>query len=585
MNWTKKFTTVEFPPELGRTASKFTVISTVATDASGDAMETGTEGGMTIQSYDPFKSSLNFDLHATPSHAKIVVHRNGSLARASTKASSRMSRLNSSVRSGSSHPRSFRGGRRVTSSAGLGVPRRTLNSIKSGESIPYTRLASRSKRGVDFSHVRKSIGQSRDSVHRVPASIAGDDTTVNRDHTSTSSPARRARMSRNSGRRRYGTQSVANLAQLGEETPAWMDEVRHLSDSIAKDCDDAFNSTLTNPEYVADETTADRSTMNFSFKSRASPLAMGTPTHVVHNTNKGSRPWDTRPLPRAPAPSDSVLREINLAKSEAESRRGNTNDSPGHVDRVLTHLERLAQYGESAENPDSERRVTSAPIYSQYSSKWGKDNIPLPSIYEDSGTPGKRDAPRTVSAPVETPRARPTALEERKGLDFLAQQENTIRVVASPSGSGYVEVPAPLRIRKKMPKRVASDGQSLDIRQQYRRDKMKEPISEESPGVSRETSSASTVKKQHSWFKRSSKDREAMVLRGNSTSSSADYVTTDYLTHTETNASAGHVMPPTKKKSFNFAFWRQSKEQQPRMELSLGGKTMAQLYYISTDTN
>ena len=386
-------------------------------------------------------------------------------------------------------------------------------------------------------------------------------------------------MSRNSGRRRYGTQTVSNLADLREETPAWMDELRHLSDSIAKDCDDAFNSTLTNHEAIVDETTVEPSTMNFSFKSRTSPLSTGTPAPLLQGAKKksqeGSRPWDARPLPRAPAPSDSVLHEISKVRSEAESRRGNTDESPGHVDRVLSHLERLTQPGDSSKTPGSERRATSAPIYSQYSTKWGRDTIPLPSIYETPATPRKREEPRVVSAPAETPVHRPTPFEERKGFEFLAQQENTIRVVASPSGSGYVEVPEPLRIRKKMTKRTASDGQSLDLRQQYRQDKMKEPIAEESSGVSRKTSNASTAKnKQQSWFKRGSKDREAMMLsRGNSTSSNGEFVTTDYLTQTETNSTAGPVLPPVKKKSFNFAFWRHNREQQPRMELSLAGKT------------
>ena len=95
-------------------------------------------------------------------------------------------------------------------------------------------------------------------------------------------------------------------------------------------------------------------------------------------------------------------------------------------------------------------------------------------------------------------------------------------------------------------------------------------------GVSRQNSTASTAKKRHpSWFKRGSKDREAMMVsRGDSTtaSSNGDFVTTDYLMRTESTTTAGRPLPPVKKKSFNFAFWRHNREQQPRMELSLAGK-------------
>ncbi len=579
-NWKKKFTTAEFPPVFGRTPSKFTVISTVATDADGEIIETATDAGVTVKSYDPYKSSLNFDIGTVPSHAKIVVHRNGSLARASTRASNRLSRQNGSMRSSSTYSRSGRGTRHVTLS-GLGASKRSLNSIRSGESVPYMRIASRNKRGVDFSYVRRhSVEQRREDGHRAPASIAGDDTTFDRDHMSPSTPAKKARLSRNSGRSHAGTQTMANIPPPGDKFHAWMDEVRYLSDSIAKDCDDAFNSTLLSPESGFDDITLEPSTVSFGLNSRMSPLAMSTPSPAMQGQRESQnslRPWDTRPLPQAPTPSDSVLREITRAKTEAESRRGNVDNSPGHADRVLTHLDQLAQPRSSLQSLDSERRVASAPIYSQYSTKWGKDTIPLPSIYEDSKRCDvfrDRDKLRVVSAPTETSVPRPTPLEERRGLEFLAQHENTIRMVTSPSRPPIlVDAPAPLRIRKKVPSRMATHSQSqqeIDLRQQYRRDGMKEPIAEEPSTISRETSSvASTVKKKSSWFKRTSKDKEAVISGGGSASSN-----TDFITCTETNSSAGHALLPTKKKSFNFAFWRHSKEQELRMELSLAGKRL-----------
>ncbi|RYP06853.1 hypothetical protein DL764_002901 [Monosporascus ibericus] len=562
-NWKKKYTTMEFPPLFGRTPSKFTVISTVTTDAGEQATETATEGGMTVQSYDPYKSSLNLGIDTAPSHAKITIHRNGSLARAPTRASYCASRLNGSTRSSSTYSRSFRGARNT----GLGAPRRSLNSIRSGESIPYTRLAPRPKRGIDFPHVRKrSIDKHRGEGHRAPASIAGDDTTFDRDHMAPTSLAKRARLSRNSGRGGAGTLSMANLSQLRDETPTWMDELRHLGDSIAKDCDDAFNSTLLTCDSGIAEPTLDPSMLDFSLNSGMSPLAASTPNQTDQRpaeSQHNSRPWDNRPLPKSPPHSDSVLHEIMMAKNEAAGRRDSTNDSPGHVDRVMTHLDRLVQPREPPLSTDPERRVTSAPIYSQYSTKWGKDTVALPSIYEGARQDalGDREKQRAVSVPGHWS-------EERKGLEFLAQRENTIRMVVSPSGPGYYDVPAPLRIRKKDPPGVAAHAQpqeELTLRQQYRRDEMKEPIAEEPATISRESSSA-TLKKKHSWLKRASRDKEATLnLRRDPIAGSAES-----LTMTETNSSSGHPLPPAKKKSFSFAFWRNEKEK-PSFELSLAG--------------
>lgn len=576
-NWKKKITTMEFPAMFGRTPSKFTVISTVAADADGEAMETKTDGGMTVQSYDPFKSSLNLNVDASPSHAKIVIHRNGTLASRASARSNRVSRPHGSMKSSSTYSRSSV---RRTASSGIGAPARSQNSFKRGESLPYMRVASRHRRGVDFSQVGKpSMEQNGEDVPRAPASIAGDDTTFERDHTSATSPARRARLSRNSGRGRAGTQTMTNLQQVGEENPGWMDELRHLGKSIAKDCDDAFNSTLLSQEEDLGETLLDKSTISLGLHSRMSPLATSTPAPPMQHSREnqdGLRPWEHRPLPQAPTPSSSVIREIKRVKNEAENRRGYTDNSPGHADRVLTHLDRLVQPGASSQSANSERRVASAPIYSQYSTNWGREASPLPPIHEGSNQDGNLQArykQRIVSAPTESSVPRPTQFEERRGLELLAQRESTIRMVNSPSGPpGWVDIPAPLRVHKKVLPRMGEDSQShqeLDLRQQYRRDELKEPIAEEPSTISQEDpSDASTVKKKASWFKRSSKDKDAVLhSRGNSVSSN-----TDYLTYTDTTSTLEHTVQPTKKKSFNLAFWRHGREQQPQTEFTLGGK-------------
>lgn len=557
-NWKKKVTTRQFPPKLGRTPSRFTVISTVATGSNGEAFETATDTGMTTQSYDPYKSSLNLDVATSPSHAKIIVRRNGSLARLSTHASSRVSsRPNGSIR----------------------VPRRTLSSIRSGESLPFLRTASRQKRGVDFTHVRKHpVGPHRDDSNRVPASIAGDDTTVDRDHMSPNDSAREARLSRNSGRGRHGTQTMSNLLEHGDKTP-WMDEIRNVSNSIAKDCDDAFNSTLLSVEPGLGEACIEPSTMSFTLSSSMSPLAMSTPAPGAQKPKEnqvGLHPWDTRPLPQPPPCTESVMYEIRKAKNEARNGQVDTDKSPGHADRVLTHLNRLVQPDET------ERRVASAPIYSEYRTNWGKNCMEFSPPCADT------DKQRAVSAPTgPTKSSTPgtAALEERKGFELLSQRDSTIRVVTSPSNPPEwatipAAMPAPLRIRKKVPAPTGDNPgpkERLDLRQQYRRDAMREPIAEEPSIMSQDSPSvSSSVRKKPSWFKRTSKEKDTISKpRGDSVSSTADYITV-----TDTNSSTGQVstsLPslPLPKKKKSFAFWRNSKEPEPQMEVSLAGKQAA----------
>ncbi|KAI0013784.1 hypothetical protein F4779DRAFT_638936 [Xylariaceae sp. FL0662B] len=548
-NWTKKYTTKVFARPFGRTPSRFTVISNVATDENGDVVETNSiDGRATVQSYDPFKASRVMD-DVVASRAHIVVHRGGTC---SSKGSTRTSRLPSirsgSIRSSSTYSRPIKGARHITASAALRGSRRSLSSIRSGEEAPYMRPASRHKRGIDFSNVRKrATGQQRELSHGAPASIAGDDTTYDRDLTSPTSPMRRSKLSKDSARARSSSQSMADVSQGHKGNGLfWNEEMRQFSHSIAKDCDDAFNSSLLSPQSYLSESPFEPS---FPEDARTPSDVMTTPTPAAQGAkqpNLGLRLWEDRPLPPTPPPTDSVLHEIAMAKKKAD-RHGGISD-------------------------EVDRRAVSAPIYSQFSTQWGKDKIPLPSINEapkEDDYFGDREKLRAVSAPTESIMARPTPTRERQGLEFLAQQEKTIRVVDSPTGyPDRVAIPAPLNIRKKSSRGVAAFSQprrELNLRQQYIHDEMKEPIPEE-PHTPLQDSSFAGVKKKSSWFKRSSKEKDdILVSKGGSSSSN-----TDPWTPADTNSSGDPAFRPAKKKSFGFAFWRGNKEQ-PRPQLSLAG--------------
>lgn len=366
------------------------------------------------------------------------------------------------------------------------------------------------------------------------------------------------------------------------QAPIWHDELHQFSDSIAKDCDEAFNSSHAAPDsYLGDTTfepsTIDSSVVDFSHDAKSVSVSVTTPAPsgpLATDSNRGSRLWDARPLPLAPPPSDSVLGEIMMAKRQTAQRRGKADESPDHVDRMMQHLDNLAS-GHASGSED--RRSTSAPIYSQYSTQWGKDAIPLPSIHEGQHELSmvEGDERRVVSAPTgDTPIAQstPNFRAERNGLDFLARQENTIRMVTSPSNRrSPVRAPAPLNVRKKPSGGLTAfppvRQQGANLRQQYAYEETSKVITEEPYGLLDDIHPV-PVRKKSSWFKRTSNDKLDATdsVEGSSSTRTKD------IPPTRSEDSLDASITRVKKKNFSFAFWRNSKEQNP-MKLSLAGKS------------
>ncbi|KAF3014269.1 hypothetical protein E8E14_011139 [Neopestalotiopsis sp. 37M] len=577
-NWTKRFTTVEFPSRHGRTPSRFTVISNVATDEN--SIESVADGA-TIRSYDPYKASRILDGPAA-SHAKITVHRDGSIARSSTRASNLDRMRTGSLRSNSTY--SKRGGRggHLAVNASMRASRRSLTSIKSTGSSSLKRPVSRARRGVNFNHQHGTpVAAEKLVLKKGPASIAGDDTTYDRDHTSPASPCRQPSVTSSQTARRPETQSLV-LPTMARPHRHGNDEIRQLSHSIAEDCDQAFNSSLLSPDVPADisstmePSSLSPSMLDFSHITGSSSLSVSTPTPVESRNNEAHRlshRWDARPLPQAPPPTDSVLREIRMAKRRTAQRENMVDESPGHVNRMMEHLDNLLTTDDF--EADNDQRIVSAPIYSQYSTQWGRDAIPLPSISEgrrevSSADTGKH---RTSSAPtVKTPVAEstPNYGRERTALDYLSRQENTICMVSSPGdGQSPVRIPAPLNIRKKVANSAAAQPprKILSLRQQYAFDEIQDTIPEEPPTPSTK-SIPSPTRKKSSWFKRGSKDKDEVF-------ESSEHFHSDHTTsvpQTSSTNSAGTDLLPAKKRSFSFAFWRNSHKSTENMKLSVAGK-------------
>ncbi|OTB01819.1 hypothetical protein M426DRAFT_265536 [Hypoxylon sp. CI-4A] len=555
-NWKKKYTTRQFPSKNGRGMSKFTVISNVATDENGEAIErTSSDGGATVRSYDPYKSSRVFQ-DAVASKAKIVVHRNGTT---STRAPSVRS---GSARTSSTYSRSNKGSRKKK---GPASSRRSMASLKSGEELFYRRPVSRRKKGVGFSRASlRSIAHSGTDCR--PASIAGHDTTHNRNFSLPISPGKRNGASKAPGRTRSGTQSMVEVSGVKEDGLHWNEELQNFTRSIAKDCDDAFNSTILEESYLSGTQLLESPPTSDDAKTFLTSVNTSSPTPATRRARYSSanvETWDSRPLPPAPSVNDSGAHEYTMAKKKAQRARRITSGT-GQIDKMDSQLDRHSNVNGVLSSAEAERRHVSAPIYSQYSTQWGRDKIPLPAINEMSREEDSfenYDKFRAVSAPESSPNRQ---VKEAKALEDLAQRRNTIRLVDSRSGQFVRDaIPAPLTIRKKPSLSVYPNVQANNrppIRHKYLADEKETTIQEE-PVVKADKGSAGSIKKKTSWFKRGSKDKDELLDKSTT-------INTDDLYRTESSSSADPSIRPVKKRSFGFAFWR-SKE--PDIKMSLAG--------------
>ncbi|KAI1329944.1 hypothetical protein F5Y16DRAFT_60460 [Xylariaceae sp. FL0255] len=574
VNWKKKYTTAEFPSRYGRTPSRFTVISTVTTEEDfeedfEEGSEDGTHASGTVQSYDPYKSSrIMPDVHA--SHAKIVIHRKASSAKHSARSASVRPLQCGSFRSSSTRSKLGKGGRFVPASIAIRASRCSLASIQSSGGASYIRPASRQKRGVDFSHIRKPSETRRHEVRASP-SIAGDEPTLNPNHATPVSSAANIQTYKNMNvRQRGGIQSMADMSSSIQNGSVWNEEMREFSHSIAQDCDNAFNSSMLSPSPYLDPPTCDSQA---AFSSLSLPMDTPAMSKRLANVDRVSRPWDSRPLPPTPPITASVRQEIKMAKRRAFQQMDNPSEA-ANADRVLSHLNCFPHIKESVDEEEPNVRIVSAPIYSQYSTQWGKDKIPLPSINERSRDwrgDNSMDRSRIVSAPA---RYGQPQTEDVVGLEYLARQKETIRFVDSPLKISDQDnaTPAPLQIRAPLKRGITAHPQASQELNANHRYADARAVSQ-GPGISSVLSVpseesiaavAAYTKKKTSWYKRGSKDQDDMLNRA-STSSTADHIP-----RADTNSSGGQSVPPTRKKNFTLAFWRHSRDE-PEMQLELAG--------------
>jgi serine/threonine-protein kinase HSL1 (negative regulator of Swe1 kinase) len=592
----KTYSTCHFPQAKskghGRQISRFTVISNVAE---------------TEQSYDPFKASRPQHLDSTrpADRAKIIIHRKRSgNQEEDDKQDSKAARARQSSRTSASMVKGpGRGRQQKLAPPRVFASRSSLASSTRSRSSAHMRASVGHKRGVSFSHIRKGSGSSlrKASVDVKSNAAAGrhsNHTEVTDDGGDTLRAVRETPSSTRYIRSRKAqlspTEPFLAAPKSSRASQLWTDDVRQLSTNLAKDCDEAFNRSSVISE-VETLNKAQLSDVQSSSSERKPGSKQQFPAGGQLTTVKTKHPsLDSRPLPPPPARSESVNIELIEARKHAEIRKlFGGDESPGYLDRMVSHIDRLIQPSSPTQSHVN-RRASSAPV----DTKHAASARPLPSIHEAYGEEAsprrntdfhkftERKSSRVASAPE--PRASNRNHYDDRFTRPDSNVRDTIRVVQPSSPGSPVKPPAPLTIRKKSSQGgpqtpiTKSDHSSnssrrrpsgLELRQQYQAGskldvttdlgRIDEDYHNNDDQFANDSNSGTIVKKA-GWFKRNSKlgedDFQIPPRPGNPLSSQLSDTMRPHL-------DAPLPMPP-KKKGFSFGKLFKKRSSRPDMTVT-----------------
>ena len=526
--WRKRISTCQFAQPRadghGRSMSRFTVISNAEETEKG-----------TVQSYDPYRGSRILQpCGSQVSQARIIVHRSrqgsqaSQIARMRSGSQVRHAQVSSSFRG---HQQSSRGSLSSLRSSRQGTPQ------TSGPGL-------RRKRGVDFSHVRKRSSNGHQlNRNLASASTITYDATDQSELVRSQSPESQNQLHRAHRKVRGAPVRVTAAAN---DSSLFTEELRHFSRNIAKDCDEAFKSSLMEDSSIAGSLTdgdQHRETTPFSCTLDSTP-------EIASATELSAKYYGTRPLP--PLPSDYAMSSPPMAASTPASL------SPVSVDDDVDSIANLSDHVGKAAPPrlvlrQDDRRTVSAPVHNQGFARGAL----LPSINENYGTNNViYDKARIVSAP---PHAISRAVNvDAKGVEYLSQIERSIRIVDSPNHVGPVKIPKPLNVRKKSA--PADMERSTRNEAAYRAEKYNEygPVG----GPTQLHSNAGTRKKA-SWFRRSSRPSSDVASSTNGVTNESTPATSVEALRSESISNDGGI----RKKSFVFPFWKSNKNRDSEMSI------------------
>lgn len=259
----------------------------------------------------------------------------------------------------------------------------------------------------------------------------------------------------------------------------WKDDARKVSTELEKFCDEAFKDRYSVASSTPTAITVATDPHEATYESPVTSLSVredsGTSSTVTHNISAPQRKHRgaslERPLP-APPSSHALVgsytqRELAKARDLLIQRAADTNAgfTPGYLDDVIAHLDRLMQPSTSKiHEQDSSRRVASAP-----DQKSPNGSAYLPRINEERLVPGHDDDDferliarehqdyRAVSEPVVTKNV-PAYAKPPTGRHVI-DERRTIRMVDY-EGQGPISPVRPLVIRKRSGASTPSVGSS-----------------------------------------------------------------------------------------------------------------------------
>jgi serine/threonine-protein kinase HSL1, negative regulator of Swe1 kinase len=606
------------PKGHGRAVSRFTVVSNVSRGRQSSYADTEA----TVQSYDPFRASRPQDLPGAGAAARtnVIVH-GGRATMQEIRSTPRPVRISASTPLANHNKKSILAPPRGFAS------RSSLASSTRSRGSAHGRVAVGHRRGVSFSHTQKVSGSSQRKGQAVELSLehqkfelcsinaaAVDDRESSpAANLNPPGPAQRVHSRRTAAASSQPELSVSR----DRNSRLWNDEVRQVSTSLAKTCEEAFNRTSmtstirTKVSRLQDSRTelyeSPISSFNQSDARRESSSALQSHLQVpIARPGAARGSFDRRPLPKPPTRSESVNKELLEARKKIQLRKICGEDSLGYLDRMVSHIDHLMQPGSSPVQHPSDRRTISAPV----GSRLHDTSEPLPSIHESNREGAWEGAWSERSSDFEnfmdTERARVAASNcnastldprfgkrsPRYGLDDRtsrrdARARGVIHVVP-PSSPSPAKPPAPLNIRKK-----SSQGPSMmsgangktnnkerpptfDLRQQYSDGS---PTDASTPLSSineygrvedpfNDGSATGTVRRKGNWFKRNSKSGEDENVR--SFLGKPEPVTPLGSTQGVARHNVGSELPvPTKKKTFGFGrlFGKLNPKQDARMPI------------------
>lgn len=519
--WKKRVSTCQFSQPRanghGRSISRFTVISNAA---EGD--------NATVVSYDPYRASGKLQrCDSQVSHAKVVVHRDSvaspaaqARARSGSNANARRMRANSTKSSATTK---------------LGSTKGSMSSLNSRQGTPSRPAPNlRHKRAVDFSHLRKRSN----SMPRVSSS-------TRRPGTASSNVLEGTPMQRVRGNTPAVPKMPAVINRPVSDSPLviqnastlFRDELRNFSNDIARNCDEAFRSSLIDDESImSDGDKRHRDSTPFSFTADSPSVA----TDATEFSNKS---WQHRPLPPLPAEDGTLSDATTAANSRPSSGEGYGSGSEYVMDGS-------AQRSGSMITPrqQADRRIVSAPAFNPN----GKMTTVLPSINENAGAHGvSSDKTRIVSAPQANAKE---ANELNGSLDYLNKAEHSIRMVVDAPPEDGNRVAEPPVIKRKLTKEEL--GRKLHLNIAYNADRTTEaaPYS-----AGDESLSSGGVRKMRSWFRRVSKTDSEQDTSPNSLESQKSPA----MSHSSQEPQSATTDSSAKRRAFSFPFWKNGRGPEP----------------------